>query len=604
MNTTSEHRALRIANLRTEMEKWDLDGYLVPRASPYLGEYMAASEERLSWLTGFTGSAGIALVLKERAVVMSDSRYTAQLKDQVDRKFFQTGDSIAQGLHGWLKQTNMSDIKVGFDPSLFAIGDIKRLNEQMEPISVTLTPINDNLIDIIWLDRPDAPHTGVEPFLDVYAGIPARDKIQMISDELKRANIAAAFMSDPSDLAWLLNVRARDCEHTPIALSRGVIYADGNVEWVIDPLRVPLDIKKNLGNVVQITPPEALAETIMRVKARVGKDAVLIDERATSYRLAQMMEDRNIALKPGRSPVTMPRACKTVAEQKSIREMQVKDSVALIRFLAWFDSEAPRGMLDEIGVAEKLLSFRKLDPAFRGPSFDTIAGFGPHGALPHYHATEKTNKKITGNSLLLLDSGGQYVGGTTDITRTLAVGEPSDAMQEHYTAVLKSHVAVARAVFPRSTMGGFLDGLARAPLWAHGLDFGHRLGHGVGCYLGVHEEAANLSMRGQGEPLERGMYVSNEPAYYRVGEYGIRLENLVLVVDAPGREAATDEQIFYALETVSLVPFDPALTKLSMLTREEKEWLATYHTRILETVGPLLPASERAWLETVVRYFC
>lgn len=595
--------AHRVARLRAEMEKAGLDGYLVPRAGPYLGEYMAACDERLSWLTGFTGSAGLALILKERAVVMSDSRYTAQLKDEVDRKIFQTGDSTTQGVHGWMKQVNASGIKIGFDPALFGIGEIKRMGEQLEPLATTLAPLNDNLVDMIWNDQPEMPHTGVEPFLDIYAGLAAREKIQMISDELKRVGMAAAFMSDPADLAWLLNIRARDTEHTPVAFSRGVIYADGNVEWVIDPLRVPLDIKKNLGNVVQVTPPENLHETIMRLKSRVGKEPVLIDERYTSYRLAQMMEDRNITLKPGRSPVIIPRACKTVSEQKSIREAQIKDSVALIRFLAWFDGESPRGMLDEIGVADKLLSFRKLDPAFRGTSFDTIAGFGAHGALPHYRANEKTNKRITGDNLLLLDSGGQYVGGTTDITRTIAVGQPSEDMQMHYTSVLKAHIAVARAVFPRGTTGGFLDAVARAPLWARGLDFGHRLGHGVGCFMGVHEDAVSLTLRGQ-DTIEKGMYVSNEPAYYRVGEYGIRLENLVLVVDAPEMPVADGPQVFYTLDTVSLVPFDPSLTKLSMLNGEEKEWLVGYHTRILDVVGPLLPASDRAWLETVCKYFC
>lgn len=600
---TMEMTRARVADLRAQMELLGIEGYLIPRASAYLGEYMSESDERLAWLTGFTGSAGIALVLKDRAVVMSDSRYTAQLREQVERTVFQTGDSVAQGIHGWLKQVGTENAKIGFDPALFSIGEIRKLTEQLVPLCITLEPIQDNLIDMIWHDRADPPHSGVEPFLDVYAGMAARDKIQMIADTLKQMNVAAAFLSDPADMAWLLNVRARDCPHIPIALSRGVIYADGQVEWVIDPLRVPLEIKKNLGNAVQITPPESLEETVMRIKARAVRDPVLIDERATSYRLAQMLEDRNIVLKPGRSPVVIPRACKTNAEQTSIREMQIKDAVALIRFLAWFDSEAPRGMLDEIGVADKLLSFRKLEPAFRGLSFDTIAGFGAHGALPHYRATAKTSKRITGDSLLLLDSGGQYVGGTTDITRTLAVGTPTDAMQEDYTAVLKAHIAVARAVFPRGTAGGFLDAIARAPLWARGLDFGHRLGHGVGCYLGVHEDAANLSMKGPPEALERGMYVSNEPAYYKTGAYGIRLENLVLVVDADLPPGVTDGTMYYALDTVSLVPFDPALTKLSRLNREEKEWLAAYHTRILDTVGPLLPASDRAWLETVVRYF-
>jgi Xaa-Pro aminopeptidase len=596
----------RLAAVRAEMARVGVAGYLVPKGDDYMGEYVPASAERLAWLTGFTGSNGMAVILADKALVVTDTRYSIQVKNQTDRKLYATSDRYADGVVKWFEKMRVQGEGIGFDPALHSIAEIKRLRGQFEPMGISLQPVDGNLIDRIWLDRPMPPHSGVEPFLETFAGMSVADKRARVADALQAQGMAAAFLSDPTDLMWLLNVRARDLPYTPVALSRGVIYADGTVEWLIDPLRVPLDIKRNFGNAVMVTPPEVFAETVMRLKAKVGKDKVLVDERTINYAIAQMLEDRNIALKLGASPVIEPRACKTPAEQSSIRDAHRKDAVAIIRFLAWFDSEAPRGQLDEVGIADKLLSLRKLDPAFRGPSFETIAGFGPNGAIVHYKAEQNTARRITGDNLLLLDSGGQYVGGTTDITRTIAVGDATEDMRVHYTTVLKSHIAVARAVFPAGAVGSHIDALARAPLWQRGLDFGHRVGHGVGCYLSVHEPATDLSARGH-DPILPGMVVSNEPGYYREGAYGIRLENLVVVVPAdvtsPLVEGGGDSTKFYRFDTLSLVPFDPSLTKLSMIDQAEKEWLAAYHARILHEVGPLLPAQDRAWLETVCAYF-
>ncbi len=590
------HYTTRLDGLRQQMTRMGVDGYLIPISGPFLGEYAGPSDARLEWLTGFTGSNGIALVLKDHALICSDARYTLQLQDQVDKTIWTTADIRKPGVVGWLDEEGIRSIKIGYDPSLHAAFDIDKMEKELEPFQIVLHPIRDNLVNLIWTSRPPVPHTGVEPFLDVYAGETALQKIDRIAQGLKDKGHAAAFLSDPSDLAWLLNVRGRDLPHTPVALSCGVIYADKHIEWVIDPLRVPLELKKNLNHLLQVTPPESIDDTMMRIKAKVGAGSVLVDRAYFTAQHAQMFEFRNIAICPGASPIAQPRAIKSSAEQSSTRDAHKKDAVALIRFLSWLDTHVSSGDLDELSVAEELLRFRELDPAFRGNSFGTIAAFGPHGALPHYQAVPETNARLLGDTLLLLDSGGQYVGGTTDITRTIAVGTPTDDMCRDYTAVLQAHIAVATATFPVGTRGAHLDSLARNVMWRHGIDFSHRLGHGIGCFMGVHEPAVTLSQLGT-DIIEKGMYISNEPAYYRMGEYGIRLENDVIVVesDMPG---------FLKLDTVSLVPFDPVLTKLSLMTADEKEWLAVYHTRILEVIGPLLPQSDREWLEAVVDYFC
>lgn len=593
--------AEKLTALRAQMQEAGVAGYLVPRADEFLDEYVPPSAERLSWLTGFDGSAGFALVLPEHAVVMSDSRYTIQLKQQVDKAVFETADVGRDGIAGWLKKHDVANITIGFDPSLHSVAEIKRLEKETEALGANFRPVTENLIDRVWSDRPLSPRTSVEPFLEVFAGRSAAQKRELIADQLTTDGFAAAVLPSPADMAWLLNIRGRDVPHTPLALSMGVIYADGSVDWVIDPMRISPEIQRSLGNAVRIVPPENMADMVMKLKAKVGREPVLMDDRSTTYRLAQMLEDRNVRITLGKNPVIIPRACKTAEEQNSMRESHRKDAVAMIRFLHWLDEEAPKGKLDEMMVADKLISLRGMDPAWRDTSFDTIAGMGPNGAIVHYRATEKTNRKIKPDGLLLVDSGAQYAGGTTDITRTILVGEATDEMRTHYTAVLKAHIAMADAVFAKGTNGVQIDAIVRAPLWRQGMDFGHGTGHGVGCYLSVHEDGPRISSRGT-EVLLPGMVVSNEPGYYREGEYGIRLENLVLVV--PSTRATSTDQLFYEFETLSLVPFDPNLTRLSMLTQAEQEWLATYHTRILEVVGPMLAGPERRWLEAIIKYFC
>jgi Xaa-Pro aminopeptidase len=598
--TPASMYAQRLAGLRALMKQNGLDGYLVPHSDEFMNEYLPPGNERLAWLTGFTGSHGMALVLEKQALVLTGKIYGIQVKKQVDRKYYTTSDQWLGGPGPWLEKIDARNLVIGFDPQIQSILEIKNFRGQFEPRAIELRPVDGNLIDQLWSDRPPGPHTGVEPFLEAYAGRSSTDKRILIGEILQKRGVAAAFLADPTDVAWLLNIRARDLAYTPLALSRVILFADGTVDWIIDPLRVSLEIRRALGNAVAITPPENIAESFMRLKAKVGKDKVLVDEHKTTYSLARLLEDRNIHLELGQSPVIIPRACKADAEQKSIRDAHRKDALALIRFMAWFADVVPRGQLDELGVVDKLESFRKMDPAYRGPSFETVAGFGPNGAIMHYRPTNASNRPLRGDSLLLLDSGGQYVGGTTDITRVLPVGEPTDAMIRHYTTVLKAHCAVARATFPVGTMGAFFDALSRAPLWAAGMDYGHRLGHGVGCFGAVHEPSADLSPKSRDE-VRAGMLLSNEPGFYLEDHYGIRLENLMLVVPEPDKRV--DNREVLGFETVSLVPFDPGLTHMTMLTHEERAWLSAYHTQIINEIGPLLVGSERAWLETVCAYF-
>jgi Xaa-Pro aminopeptidase len=592
-----EH-AERLAALRDQMAHAGITAYLVPRSDEFLGEYVPPHAERLAWLTGFSGSAGFALILADRAAVFSDGRYTLQLSQQVDRNLYQTGSMMGTGLIDWFADQQVAGLVIWFDPALHSVADIKRLESLLEPFAVTLRSIPGNLVDKIWRDQPDPPRTSVEPFLETFAGRSSAQKRQLIADQLSSDGYAAAVLADPADLAWLLNIRGRDVPHTPLALSAGVIYDDSSVDWIIDPIRVSDDILRSLGNAVRIVPPNMVPDMIMKMKAKVGREPVLMDDRKTSFQFAKLLEDRNVRLIFGKDPCIIPRACKTVAEQTAMRDAHRKDAVALIRFMMWFEENLPSGKLDELKIASKLEDFRARDPAFRGTSFDTIAGMGPNGAIIHYHANAATNRKIKPDSLLLLDSGAQYAGGTTDITRTFAVGTATEEMQAHYTAVLRAHIALASARFPHGTKGVQLDALPRAILWRDGLDYNHGTGHGVGCFLSVHEDAASISPRGQDVMLP-GMIVSNEPGYYRAGDYGIRLENLVLCV------ASTNlPETFLEFETITLVPFDPQLARLSHMTSSERDWLAAYHTRIVDEIGPLLLPHERTWLEAVCGYFC
>lgn len=582
-DTQSQTVSEKLSRLRAAIMEEGVDGFIVPRADEYQGEYVPPCADRLRWLTGFTGSAGAAIVLKNRAVVMSDGRYTIQLKQQVDSSLFDLADSTKISPADWILEHGRGAI-VGFDPRLHTPREIRAMTDK----GVVLKPVH-NLIDSIWMDRPAPPSARIEIFPAAFAGASVQDKLDDIATKIEERKARAAIITLPDSIAWILNIRSADIPHIPVALSSAIAYADGTLEWFIDPARVDEDIIKTFGNRVSIRPANDLPGALAALRGT----RVMVDERRTSVWFSDTLKSAGADVIDMKDPSIAMKARKNRAEQAAMRTAHIRDGVAYARFLRWFSKEAMKETLTEMDVERKLEDFRRTAPEYRDSSFDTIAGYGPNGAIVHYRATPETNKTIERWSLLLLDSGAQYSDGTTDITRTLAVGPPSDEMREHYTVVLKGHIAVASARFPAGTTGAQIDALARAPLWQRNMDYAHGTGHGVGCYLSVHEEATSFSPRGI-DPVEPGMIISNEPGYYREGLYGIRLENLVLAHE-DGVCPDTGKTMI-AFETITFAPFDKTLIAVDMLTGDEKFWLANYHKKVFAELSPYLDEETKAWL--------
>lgn len=582
--TTMTH-AEKLAALRTVLAKEKVEGFIIPRADEYQGEYVPDCADRLRWISGFTGSAGVAIVLRDRAVVMSDGRYTIQLGQQVDPALFETDDSTKTGIADWvLKAAGGGDAVIGYDPKLHTPREIRALAEK----GLTLKPLSVNPLDAVWQDRPPAPSAKVELFPLSSAGMPAQDKLDQIAAILKRQKLDAAIIALPDSIAWILNIRSHDIPHIPVALSYAVVRSDGTFDWFIDGARVDDAVRASFGNRVSIVAPDGLEAALAGLKGK----RVLVDERRTSIWFTGLLQKHGVEWMDAKDPSILLKARKNEAERESMRRAHVRDGVAVTTFLKWLSEEGAGKT--EIEVEQKLEACRKQAPEYRDSSFDTIAGFGSNGAIVHYRATKDTARTLQEGSLLLLDSGAQYADGTTDITRTVAIGTPTKEMIGRFTLVLKGHIAVARARFPAGTTGAQIDALARAPLWQHNLDYAHGTGHGVGCYLSVHEEAASISPRGH-DAIEEGMILSNEPGYYKEGEYGIRIENLVLAVN-DGVCEATGKQML-AFETLTFAPMDMALVDLSALDAQEREWLAGYQAAVRTKIGPLLDGDTRAWLE-------
>lgn len=575
----------KLSALREVLQKEGVGGFIVPRTDEYQGEYVPPCAERLRWLTGFTGSAGTAIVLADRAVVMSDGRYTIQLKQQVDADLFELADSTQVSPAQWMA-ANAGGRTIGYDPRLHTPREVKAWEDK----GIAMKPLAANPLDAVWADRPAAPAATVEIFPMTYAGQSAADKLDDIANTIEARKAQAALVTLPDSIAWLLNIRAADIAHIPVALSYGIVSADGMFDWFIDAARVPAGVMESFGNRVSLRGPEDIGTAL---EAFSGK-RVMVDERRTSVWFTERLKSASAEIIDAKDPCIAPKARKNRAEQAAMRTAHVRDGVAVTKFLKWISKEGPREKLTELDAEAKLEEFRRMAPEYRDSSFDTIAGFGPNGAIVHYRADEKTNRAIEMWNLLLLDSGAQYMDGTTDITRTIAIGTPTDAMKTHYTLVLKGHIAVSSARFPAGTTGAQIDALARAPLWQHNLDYAHGTGHGVGCYLSVHEEAASLSPRGV-EPVEAGMIISNEPGYYREGEYGIRIENLVLCRE-DGTCVSTGKPML-AFETLTLAPYDRHLIAADMLTPDEKFWLGTYHKRVYAELSPHLDEETREWLK-------
>lgn len=569
------------------MEQHGLDGYIVPRTDEYQGEYVPDNAERLAWLTGFTGSAGAAIILKDRAVVMSDGRYTIQLAQQVDKSVYDTEDIVKTPIGEWLLGATKENDTIGFDSRLFTPLQTQKTQQKLNDRPVALKSISQNLVDEIWDEKPGAPKAKVEVFPEEIAGMEFQDKLGAVASVLKEKSADAAVISLSDSIAWLLNIRGGDVAHIPVALSYLLVKADATAEWFIDAANITDEVRTHLGNKVSIQAPERLESAL----SELAKGAsILVDPKRTSLWFHNLVTEAGGTVIDAKDPCIDIRACKTQAEQEAMRSAHVRDGVAMVKFLKWLSEMDTSGQETELSVEQKLKAFRAEAPEFRDTSFDTIAGFNANGAIVHYRATEETSQAITAPGLLLVDSGAQYCDGTTDITRTVAIGGPSDEMKERNTLVLKGHIAVASAKFKKGTLGKEIDALARTALQAEGLDYAHGTGHGVGCYLSVHEEAAHLSPRGE-EPPMPGMILSNEPGYYKEGEYGIRIENLVLV-----KEAGDGELEF---ETITLAPIDQSLIIKDIMTEEEVSWLNTYHARVYETLAPLLDEAHKAWLKII-----
>jgi Xaa-Pro aminopeptidase len=577
--------------IRAQMTRQGLDGFLIPHEDEHQNEYLPDANERLAWATGFTGSAGAAVVLADRAAVFVDGRYTLQVKDQVDAALFETLDLVEGGVPAFLEANAKPGQVIGYDARLHSPDALKRLSTAAEKAGATLRPVEANPVDAAWKKRPAQPAALVTPYPLEYAGEDSPTKRARVGEAIAKAGAEAAVITAPSSIAWLFNVRGGDVIRSPLPLAQTILRADGTARLFLDPAKVSIPLPGWLGNQVTIEPPEAL-ETAL--KAFSGK-TVLVDPGQSSAWYFDVLEAAGAEVVRGPDPSALPRACKNPTEIAGVRRAHQRDGAALSRFLHWLDTEAQESLPDEVEIVTRLEGLREATGLLRDLSFDTIAGAGPNGAVVHYRPTHRTNRRIEPGQLLLVDSGAQYLDGTTDVTRTVSIGEPSAEMRERFTRVLKGHIALARIRFPAGVSGGQLDALARAALWMAGLDYDHGTGHGVGAYLGVHEGPQRIAKRADSTPLQAGMIVSNEPGYYKTGAYGIRIENLQVVTEPAEIEGG--ERPMLGFEPLTLAPIDRRLVVTAMLTPEERAWLDAYHARVLAEIGPQLEPAERIWLK-------
>jgi Xaa-Pro aminopeptidase len=586
----------RVAALRTELARRGLTGFIVPRSDRHQNEYVPACEQRLAWLTGFTGSAGVAIVLMHRAVLFVDGRYTLQVRDQVDTSIFAIEHLIEMPPDRWIQENLTADDRLGYDPWLHTVEAVERLEKACAAVGAKLIAVESDLIDAIWTDRP-APPLGAVKLHDLrFAGEATAEKLARIRAELAKQRADALVVSDPHAVAWTFNIRGADVAHTPLPLAFAIIPQADRPSLYIDGRKLSNEVRSRLETLVHVCEPPDFALALEEL-GRQGKN-VRLDQGTAGDALARLITSHGGKVSRGACPIALMKAVKNDVEIAGARAAHVRDGAAVTRFLAWFDREAPRGKLTEIDAVAALESFRRDTGLLKDISFPTIAAAGPDGAIVHYRVTTKSNRVIGPGELFLIDSGGQYEDGTTDVTRTVAVGEPTAEMRDRFTRVLKGHIAVARAVFPEGATGAQLDSFARQFLWLQGLDFDHGTGHGVGSYLSVHEGPARISKLGT-TALKPGMILSNEPGYYKAGAYGIRIENLVLVVRAA--PVAGAEKPLNGFETLTLAPIDRRLIVAEMLTLEEAAWLDAYHARVFETLAPLLDTETHAWLAAASR---
>ena len=575
----------KLKKLRELMASRGLDAYLQPVHDEWMSEYPPSCNRRVEWLTGFSGSAGLAVVLADKAAMFVDGRYTLQAANQVSADYVVLNSADVTP-HDWLKQQLpqsakiANTFKIGFDPKLYT----KAMLHKFKNFSVVAT---ENLIDKLWQDRPPVPATSIFAHDVKYSGVEAADKRQKVAEEIKKAGADALFISMPENVCWLLNIRARDTENTPLCLAFAIIDSDASVQLFVDAASI--DEKLHLGGNVKVCLPSSLADELRGFSQKT----MLLDTQATSMFVTELCRNADVNMMSGTDPCTLLKAIKNPVEIAGIGRAHIRDGAAVAKLLCWLKKQES---VTELEVVDKLLLMRMQNELFLEPSFDTIAGSGAHGAIVHYRATPESNRTLQKGELFLLDSGGQYFDGTTDITRTVAIGEPTPEHKDRFTRVLKGHIALAQAVFPEGTAGSQLDALARQYLWQAGIDYDHGTGHGVGCFLGVHEGPQRIGKRGGDAPLAVGMVISNEPGYYKEGQYGIRIENLVTVEE---KSSVKNGKKFFGFATLTCVPIDTRLVDAAMLTDSEKKWLNDYHAWVQAELSPQLDNDEKEWLARV-----
>jgi Xaa-Pro aminopeptidase len=580
----------KLRDIRYLIDKYNINGYIQPLNDAYMSEYPPGCFRRLEWLCGFSGSAGSVAVLNNKAAFFTDGRYTLQAQNEVDSTLFDQFNSGTLPMEKWLAEHMQPGQRIGFDPTLYTRDAISRIQKAVAQKGVECVPV-DNLIDRAWKNRPPEPDSPVAVLDLNYSGEAASAKRKRIGEAVAKTGADAAVLAVPESVNWLLNIRGRDIEHTPVVLTVAIIDVNGSVKLYISLSRCDGFVRRHFGGSVEICEPASLYEDLQKLGMRGMK--VLCDPQSTPLWYSMVLQEAGATVVDGTDPCQLPKAIKNEGELKGIREAHIRDGVAVSKLLCWLDKETAKRPVTEMEVCQKLLQVRSLNSLFVEPSFSTISGSGPNGAIVHYRATPATDRALKSGELFLLDSGGQYPDGTTDITRTVPIGAASPEHKDRFTRVLKGHIAIATAQFPQGTGGSQLDAFARQYLWQEGLDYDHGTGHGVGHFLGVHEGPQRISKRGGDAPLMPNMIVSNEPGYYKTGAYGIRIENLVVVTE---KSKGENGKAYLGFDTLTCVPIDTRVVDSNLLTQSEKTWLNQYHAWVQEKLSPGLDEPERVWL--------
>lgn len=594
----SKTDAARLSALRQELDRRGLAGFVIPISDEHLSEYVGTYAQRLEWLTGFGGSAGTVAVMANKAAIFVDGRYTIQVRDQVDGALYEYKSVPEDSLADWLAQNSEEGAIIGFDAWLHTEGWSKSVRSRLEKAGAQLVAVDSNPIDSVWHDRPAPSPAPVFLQDDRYTGRSSADKRAAIAEWLVAEQCDSVIISALDSIAWVLNIRGADVERTPVALSYLTVHADGTADWFIAPDKVPADVAAALGNAVRIVPRDQFAASF----AHFAGKTIATDPARSVAAIFERLEEVGAKIVRAQDPAVLPKAIKTQAEQAGHRAAQARDGAAVSRFLHWLSVEAPKGTVDELSAAAQLQAFREQGGDLRDLSFDTISGAGPNGAIVHYRVSEETNRVLEPGSVYLVDSGGQYPDGTTDITRTVWIegkGTPDAELKDRYTRVLKGHIALDMQTFPKGTLGSQLDSIARMHLWHGGVDYAHGTGHGVGSFLAVHEGPQRIAkprggQAGGEQELLAGMILSNEPGYYKTGAYGIRIENLVLVKE---QQIEGSEGGWLGFETLTLAPIDRTLVEPSLLSPAEIAWWNAYHAQVESVVAPQLEGDALAWLK-------